>query len=89
MICFSTFPHFHDKSMAMDALSLILEPKGVFVVSHFDSSEGINKHHDSCHAVMHDHLPDEAGMRTLFEGAGLNIGLFIDEPGFYCVVARK
>jgi demethylmenaquinone methyltransferase/2-methoxy-6-polyprenyl-1,4-benzoquinol methylase len=89
VICFSCFPHLHDKRKAMAALSRILKQDGVFAVSHFDSSQGINKHHESCHAVMHDRLPDEAGMRELFREAGLNIELFVDEPGFYCILARK
>lgn len=38
---------------------------------------------------MHDHLPEEPAMRLLFQEAGLTIELFIDEPGFYCIIARK
>lgn len=89
VICFSCFPHLQDKHKAMAALSRILRAKGLFVVSHFDSSQGINKHHESCYAVMHDRLPDEAGMRELFQEAGLRIEQFIDEPGFYCIMARN
>jgi demethylmenaquinone methyltransferase/2-methoxy-6-polyprenyl-1,4-benzoquinol methylase len=89
VICFSCFPHFGDKEKAMMALSRILKTEGAFAVSHFDSSEDINKHHESCHAVKHDRLPDEAEMRRLFREAGLNIELFVDEPGFYCILARK
>jgi len=89
VICFSCFPHFHNKEKAMTTLSRILKPHGVFAVSHFDSSEGINKHHGSCHAVMHDHLPDEAAMRALLQTVDLGIDVFIDEPGFYCIIARK
>lgn len=89
VICFSCFPHFHDKKNALRALSRTLKPEGVFVVSHFSSSEEINRHHESCHAVMHDHLPDAASMRTMFQSAGLNIEAFIDEPGFYCLIANK
>lgn len=89
VICFSCFPHFHDKEKAMTTLSRILKPRGIFAVSHFDSSEGINKHHGSCHAVMHDHLPDEAAMRALLQTEALDIDVFIDEPGFYCILARK
>jgi len=89
VICFSCFPHFHDKEKAMKTLSRILKPHGIFVVSHFDSSEGINKHHESCHAVMHDHLPNEAAMRALLQKVGLDVDVFIDEPGFYCILARK
>jgi demethylmenaquinone methyltransferase/2-methoxy-6-polyprenyl-1,4-benzoquinol methylase len=89
VICFSCFPHLHDKGKAMTTLSRILKPGGIFAVSHFDSSEGINKHHGSCHAVMHDHLPDEAGMRSLLQTVALGIDVFIDEPGFYCIIAIK
>lgn len=89
VICFSCFPHFQDKGKAAIALARILKPGGVLVVSHFDSSDGINRHHGRCHAVMHDHLPDEAGMRALLREAGLRIELFCDEPGFYCILARK
>ncbi|RJQ57016.1 MAG: methyltransferase domain-containing protein [Desulfobacteraceae bacterium] len=89
VICFSCFPHFHDKEKAMRVLSRILKPRGILAVSHFDSSEGINKHHESCHAVMHDRLPDEAGMRILLQKADLDIEMFLDEPDFYCIVAKK
>lgn len=89
VICFSCFPHFQDKGKAMQALSRILKAGGVFVVSHFDSSDGINRHHEKCPAVRHDHLPGEAEMRTLFRKTDLNIEVFIDEPGFYCIIARK
>jgi len=89
IICFSCFPHFHDKEKAMMALARILKPRGAFVVAHFDSSEGINKHHESCHAVMHDRLPDKEGMCSLLQKAELEVDLFVDEPGFYCVMAKK
>jgi ubiquinone/menaquinone biosynthesis C-methylase UbiE len=89
VICFSSFPHFHDKAKAVGKLWRILKPGGIFAVSHFDSSGGINKHHETCHAVMHDHLPDEAAMRALLREVNLDIGVFIDEPGFYCIIAEK
>lgn len=89
VICFSCFPHFQDKGKALRALSRILKPGGVCAVAHFNSSEGINKLHGTCHAVMHDHQPDESGMRALLQSAGLHIETFIEEPGFYCTVAKK
>ena len=89
VLCFSCFPHFQDKEKAMRALSRILKPRGVFAVSHFNSSEGINKHHGSCHAVMHDRLPDEATMRSLFHSVDFSIDVFIDEPSFYYIGAKN
>jgi ubiquinone/menaquinone biosynthesis C-methylase UbiE len=89
VLCFSCFPHFHDKERTMLTLSRILKRGGTFVVAHFESSEGINKHHESCHAVMHDHLPHESEMRDLFQRNALRIEMFIDEPGFYCVLGKQ
>jgi len=89
VICFSCFPHFHDKQKATANLARILKPGGFLVISHFDSSQGINKHHASCQAVMHDHLPEEPAMRELLKAAGLNIETFIDEQGFYCIITKK
>jgi demethylmenaquinone methyltransferase/2-methoxy-6-polyprenyl-1,4-benzoquinol methylase len=89
VICFSCFPHFHDKEKTMTTLSRILKPSGIFAVSHFDSREGINKHHGSCHALMHDHLPDEAAMWALIQKVDLSIDVFIDEPAFYSIIAKK
>ncbi len=89
VICFSCLPHFHDRGKALSALSRILTPGGLLAVSHFAASEEIDRHHSGCHPVMHDRMPDEAAMRRLLEGAALNVEVFIDEPGFYCVTARK
>jgi hypothetical protein len=63
--------------------------RGILAVSHFDSSDEINHRHKSCAAVMHDYLPEEIEMRSMFRKAGLRIDLFIDEPGFYCILAYK
>lgn len=89
VICFSSFPHFQDQERALASLARILKNQGIFNLSHFHSSEGIQKHHEPCPAVMHDRLPEEATMRTWLQKAGLTVEKFIDEPGFYCVIARK
>lgn len=88
-ICFSCFPHFQDKANAISTLGRILRPHGLLVIAHFSSSEGINNHHKSCHAVMHDHLPDESVMREMIAASGFCMEIFIDESGFYYIQARK
>ena len=70
-------------------LSQMLKWNGTFVVTHWDSSECIKKHHKSCHAVMYDPLPGKSEMHDLFQQAALNINQFIDEPGFCYVMAQK
>ena len=88
VICFSCFPHFRDKAQTMATLARILKPGGLLAVSHFASSDEINKHHENCGAVKRDRLAGEAEMRRLFEAAGLIIDIFIDEPGFYCITSK-
>ncbi|MDR0842178.1 MAG: methyltransferase domain-containing protein [Acidobacteriota bacterium] len=89
VICFSCFPHLHDKEGAMRAMARVLKPGGTLSIAHFISSGEIKHHHAGCHAVMHDHLPHEGEMRAMFERAALDIVTFIDESGFYCVLANK
>jgi len=89
VICFSCFPHFHDKEGALRELSRVLKRGGHLTIAHFISSSEVRHHHASCHAVMHDHLPDESVMRELFRLVSLNIREFMDESGFYCVLADK
>jgi ubiquinone/menaquinone biosynthesis C-methylase UbiE len=89
ILCFSSFPHFHDKERSLCKLARILKCDGKLTVAHFDSGEAINRRHASCHAVMHDHLPGQSGMWDLFQRAGLIVELFVDEPGFYCIIAKK
>lgn len=88
-VCFSCFPHFMDKLKALQTIERILKPQGVLVIAHFDSSDGINMHHMSCQAVMHDHLPDKAAMREMLTESGFAIERFIDEKGFYYIQAHK
>jgi demethylmenaquinone methyltransferase/2-methoxy-6-polyprenyl-1,4-benzoquinol methylase len=88
-ICFSCFPHFQDKAQALTTVERILKRGGSLVISHFDSSEGINQHHSSCDAVMHDHLPNEVVMRALFRQTRMSVEVFYDEPGFYFIRGRK
>lgn len=89
VICFSCFPHFHDKEGALRALARVLKRGGHLTIAHFISSDEIRHHHASCHAVMHDHLPDESVMRELFRLTALNIREFIDESGFYLILADR
>jgi len=89
VLCFACFPHFEDKGKTLNSLVGMLKKGGTLAVVHFESSEGINRHHETCSAVAHDNLPGSKEMLSLFEAAGLKVDLFIDEPGFYCVRAAK
>ena len=89
VLCFACFPHFQDQRKALNSLSGMLKKNGMLAVVHFESSEGINSHHRKNAAVAQDFLPEGGEMLDLFRQASLEIDLFIDEPGFYCVRATK
>jgi demethylmenaquinone methyltransferase/2-methoxy-6-polyprenyl-1,4-benzoquinol methylase len=89
VICFSCFPHFEDKTAALQVMYKALKPGGRLVVAHFDSSRDLNDHHRKHESVRHDMLPAESEMRGLLAHAGMDIEDFTDEPGFYCVLALK
>ena len=89
VLCFACFPHFQDKEKTLLSLAGILKEGGTLAVIHFESSEGINRHHETCSALAHDFLPGQIEMLRIFQEADLDVNLFTDEPGFYCVRAIK
>lgn len=89
IFCFACFPHFDRKPDVVRRLHRILRPGGTLVLAHFSTAEEINRRHATCPAVMHDHLPDQAAMRALLQEAHWVLDQFIEEPGFYCILAHK
>lgn len=90
IICFSCFPHFGDKDAAVKSMARRLKQGGWFAVAHFDSSDKLNNHHRKAGGpVEHDMLPDKKMMFSLCDDAGLRVIKFIDEEGFYIMLAKK
>jgi ubiquinone/menaquinone biosynthesis C-methylase UbiE len=89
VICFACFPHFEDKRRVMTTLSNVLKRGGVFTIAHLNSSHEINNHHRKSPEVMHDLLPDKKIMYNLCEENNLTINQFVDEEGFYFLLAYK
>lgn len=90
IICFSCFPHFGQKEKAMVSMSGKLKKDGWFAVAHFDSSATLNNHHRKAGGpVEHDMLPSKEKMFSLCEDAGMEVKVFIDEEGFYLMLAKK
>ncbi|MBN1625170.1 MAG: class I SAM-dependent methyltransferase [Deltaproteobacteria bacterium] len=90
IICFSCFPHFGQKGKAMESIANKLKQNGRFAVAHFDSSDKLNNHHRKAGGpVEHDMLPSREKMFSLCEDAGMSVKEFIDEEGFYLILAKK
>jgi ubiquinone/menaquinone biosynthesis C-methylase UbiE len=88
VICHNVFPHFDDKAKAVLKLRSALKPSGVFVVSHFMNSAGINDLHRKTNpAVASDFLPPADEMRKIFESAGMNVEFVHDDENGYLLKA--
>jgi ubiquinone/menaquinone biosynthesis C-methylase UbiE len=83
IICFSCFPHFEDKQMAMRRMAAVLKPGGRLAVAHFLSSAELNDLHRGTPGVTQARMPDEEEMRRLFKESGLRVLSLQDCPGFY------
>jgi len=88
VICHNVFPHFNDKAKAVLKLRSALKPSGIFVVSHFMSSSGINDRHRKTNpAVAQDILPCPNEMRKMFESAGMDVEFIHDDENGYLLKA--
>lgn len=78
VVCFSTFPHFHDKPLALHNIHDLLCPNGTVYICHTASRECINEIHRGI-PDFHDHLiPQKEEMADLMEEAGF-VDVVIDE----------
>ncbi len=90
VICYSVFPHFHDKQLAIGIISKCLKKGGKFVIFHSQSREEINNlHKNSSEVVSEDNLPDISTIKTYFLQAGLNTTAEIDNSEMFVVVGEK
>lgn len=88
VICHNVFPHFDDKAVALNILSVTLKPDGKLMVFHFMNSAGINDIHRKAHpTLINDLMPDAGEMERLFKEAGLNIDFLLDDDQGYFLSA--
>jgi ubiquinone/menaquinone biosynthesis C-methylase UbiE len=88
-VCYSSFPHFHDKPKALKEINRLLRPGGRLFICHTSNRSHINERHGHIPMLVHDTIPDEAGMRELLTGAGFTAITIEDTPQSYLVRAQK
>ena len=88
-ICFSTFPHFHDKPRALRNIYTLLKRGGWLYICHTASRETINSIHRNI-PDFHDHLiPEQWEMEQMLQKSGFSEFLISDQPDSYLAAARK
>lgn len=89
VICFSTFPHFHNQASVLREFRRVLKSGGQLSIIHFMSREEINAFHARVDGpVRKDALPDHDDMARLLTRAGFRDISIEDRPSFYHARAK-
>jgi ubiquinone/menaquinone biosynthesis C-methylase UbiE len=89
IVCYSSLPHFPDKSKAMMEMKRILKKGGWVFICHTSSREHINNIHRNLPSVHNDLLPDAIEMMDLLTKAGFSNIQVEDKADSYLACGRK
>jgi ubiquinone/menaquinone biosynthesis C-methylase UbiE len=89
VVCYSSFPHFHNKSTALKEINRVLKKGGKLFICHTSSRTDINKIHKQIQEVCHDLIPDKEEMQGLLLSTAFDDIEIRDEPSSYLARARK
>ena len=88
-VCYSTFPHFHDKPLALENIHSLLKKGGKIFICHTASRETINSIHGGIPDFADHLLPKNTEMHTLLTEAGLEEVKITNSAEYYLAEARK
>lgn len=89
VVCYSTFPHFHDKAQALENIYNLLAAGGKVSICHTASREAINAIHQNI-PDLRDHLiPEEGAMRKMLAAAGFGEVVITNDVEYYLAEAKK
>jgi len=88
-VCYSTFPHFHNKPRALRNLTHLLKEDGTLFICHTASKETINDIHKNIPDFQDHLIPDNDEMTQLLEQAGFVQVKIEDNDDSYLVIAKN
>ena len=88
IVCYSSFPHFQDKSRALAEMNRVIKRGGRLLICHTSSRASINEIHRQIPAVENDIIPEEGEMQIILLRAGFT-EVKIDDSESYLASARK
>jgi len=87
--CYSTFPHFHNKFLALKNIYAYLKPGGHLYICHTSSRDVINQIHSKI-PDLRDHLiPNDDEMKYLLVSSGFISHEIDSTEEYYLVTAEK
>lgn len=89
IVCYSSFPHFHNKPKALAEMSRSLRSSGRLFICHTSSRSAINAIHSELPAVKNDLIPDSKEMHKLLSRIGFSEIKIEDRNDSYLASALK
>lgn len=89
IVCYSSFPHFHNKPKALVEISRALRTRGRLYICHTSSRSAINAIHRELPAVKNDLIPDTKEMHELLSRSGFSKIIIEDREDSYLASATK
>jgi ubiquinone/menaquinone biosynthesis C-methylase UbiE len=89
VVCYSSFPHFQDKPLALGEIYRVLKRGGGLFICHTSGRTAINDVHRQIPEVQNDLIPGEAEMRRLLLAAGFTEINIYDNNDNYLASATK
>jgi ubiquinone/menaquinone biosynthesis C-methylase UbiE len=89
IVCYSSFPHFHNKPWALTEMSRVLNSEGRLFICHTSSRSAINEIHRTVPSVEKDTIPDTEEMHSLLSTAGFTGIKIEDDSDSYLARAVK
>ena len=90
IMCYSMFPHFSDKKVAIEKLAKYLKKDGKFVICHSQSREAINNlHKEASETVKNDRLPTVEQIIEYYNNAEMETISVVDNEDMFVVIGRK
>ena len=89
VICYSTFPHFHNKPLALENIYKYLKTGGCLYICHSANREDINQIHRNIPDLKDHLIPEDCEMKELLISSGFINHKIDSGKDYYLVTARK
>ena len=88
-VCYSSFPHFQNKSRALTEINRVTKSGGKLLICHTSSRDRISKIHRGIPTVQNDLIPDKGEMQQILSIAGFVDITIEDNSESYLASASK
>ena len=89
IVCYASFPHFHDKTRALTEIKRVTKSSGKLLICHTSSRAKINQIHRGIPALQNDIIPDDSEMQVMLATAGFTDIRIEDDGESYLATASK